>query len=492
MNTRDILFITFFLPLLILLFVFTVQSSSAAIYGITIGDTNFTCGKNDSICPSDYVNCEACTVDTTGDTDALADDPDCCTSNSCGLGCTVSGEVCGDSRNEYTKNETDSEGDIVGSGSEEDCKSTGCTTEHVIDDVNDPACVDRYEDGTALGIDYTHNCADDGTLYRPYTYTSDLCSSDVSCHDTDDTSDEEICDEGNWHDADESEIYCHATGGTWIVTGTHTSDTVKDDYDGDLYEYCDSDDGYFVTGGIVAETYRGSGACEALEGVTVSIKDMDITSHVYDTDTTEEARWSTIISDCDNLDNAVGTYVVMLEPDTYYLVAEKDGYNTVTKTIDLSSMTGDETLDYFEMYLSAECQSDCTMNDRTCYASCDGVNGCNYLSYEGMSVAAYCDGRREGYRYVLSEKIDPVSNSIYGDEVYCCTETPQSYNREYFSAEDVETNCVENIIEREKTVLLNGEWVDIHFVIFSDPQPEKEDCTEYENFRCDVYGEAFC
>lgn len=496
MNTRDVMVITLFLPILILLFIAVVQSSSAAIYGITIGNTNFTCGTNDSICPSDYVNCEACTIDTTGGTGAIADDPDCCTANACGWGCTDSGEVCGDSTNEYTKDETDSDGASVDSGGEEDCSATGtiCTTEEVIDSDNNPACVDSYEDGTALGYDYTHNCADDGVLYRPYTYTSNLCSSDVSCHDTDDTGDEEICDEGNWHDADESETYCDAASGIWTICTTCIGpDTSNDDYDGDLTNgYCDGDDGYFVTGGIVAETYRGSNACEALEGVTVSIKDMDDTTHIYDTDTTEEAIWGTIISDCDNVDNIVGKYVITLEPDIYYLVAEKDGYNTVTKTIDLSTMIGDETLDYFEMYLSAECQSDCTMNDRTCYASCDGVNGCSYASYEGTSIATYCDGRREGYRYVLSEETDFVSNSVYGDEVYCCAGEAQSYTREYFSAEDVETNCVENIITREKTILLNGEWVDLHFVIFSDPQPEKSDCSEYENFRCEVYGEAFC
>ncbi len=492
MNTRDVLFLVLSFPVLTLLFIFTVQSSSAAIYGITIGDTNFTCGVSDDICPPDYAGCQACTDDTTGDTGAVADDPECCVANSCDWGCTDSGEVCGDSTNEYTKDETDSEGNSVDSGGEEDCAGTGCTTEEVIDDDNNPACVDSYEDGTTLGIDYTDNCADDGALYRPYTYTSSVCSSGVSCHDTDGTGDEEICDEGNWHDADESETYCDAADGTW-TTGTSTSDTFNDDYDGDLTNgYCDGDDGYFVTGAIVAETYRGSTACEALEGVTVSIKDMSDTSLVYDTDTTESATWSTIISDCTNPDNTVGEYVVTLEPDTYYIVAEKDGYNTVTRTLDLSTMTGDETYGYFEMYMSAECQSDCTMNDRTCYASCDGVNGCSYSSYEGTSVADYCDGRREGYRYVLSEETDETSNSVYGYEVYCCNEAPQSYTREYFSAEDVETNCVENIISREKTVLLNGEWVDLHFVIFSDPQPEKEDCSEYENFRCEVYGEAFC
>ena len=44
----------------------------------------------------------------------------------------------------------------------------------------------------------------------------------------------------------------------------------------------------------------------------------------------------------------------------------------------------------------------------------------------------------------------------------------------------------------ERTVLVNGELLTIHFVLFSDPKPEKEDCEVYEDFRCDVYGEAFC
>ena len=76
MNTREVLFLVLSFPVLTLLLLFTVQSSSAAIYGLTIGDTNFTCGANDSICPSDYVACTACAEDTSGDTGAIADDPD--------------------------------------------------------------------------------------------------------------------------------------------------------------------------------------------------------------------------------------------------------------------------------------------------------------------------------------------------------------------------------------------------------------------------------
>lgn len=491
MNQRDASFLIICSPLLVFIFLLSLHTSSAAIYGITIGDTNFTCGSDDDICPSDYAGCVGCADDET--LSASQNDPDCCEANACGWTCTDAGVVCGDSTTEYSKDETDSEGETVSSSTAEDC-SGRCTpgTEEVIDDENNVACVDTYYNGTeTLGYDYTYNCADDGVLYHPYTYTSNLCQHDISCHDTEGDGDDEICDAGNWHDPDESETYCDAAGGTW-TTGESGTDSFHDDYNNDLSEYCDGDDGYYVTGAVLAETYRGSDACEALEGVTVSIKDMSDTSQVYDTDTTEEASWSTIISDCDNADNTVGEYVVTLEPDTYYLVAEKDGYNTVTRTIDLSSMTDDETLDYFEMYMSAECQSDCTMNDRTCYASCEGVNGCSYSSYEGTSVATYCDGRREGYRYVLSEETDETSNSVYGYEVYCCAEEPQSYTREYFSAEDVETSCVENIIEREKTVLMNGEWVDIHFVIFSDPQPEKTGCSEYEDFQCEVYGDAFC
>jgi hypothetical protein len=494
MNQRDAFFLLLSSPLLILIFLITLHASFAAIpYGITIGDTNFTCGANDSICPSDYVNCEACTDDTTGDTGAVADDPDCCEDNACGWSCTDAGVVCGDSTNEYSKDETDSEGDSVDNGGEEDCNGSGCTTEEVIDDENNPACVDTYYNGTdTLGYDYTYNCADDGVLYHPYTYTSNLCQHDISCHDTEGDGDDEVCDEGNWHDPDESETYCDAAGGTW-TTGSSTSDTFNDDYDGDLTNgYCDGDDGYYVTGAVLAETYRGSTSCEAAEDVTISIKDMSDTTIVYDSDTTEySSSWSYETFTCQS-GNEVGTYTVTLAPGEYYLVAEKDEFNTVTRSIDLSTMTDDETLDSFWIYYSADCQSDCTKNDRICYAECEGVNDCTFPSYEGTSVATYCDGLRKGYRYTLTEVTDETDNSVEGYEVSCCNNEPESYTRDYFTAEDVVTNCVENIISRERTVLVNGELLTLHFVLFSDPKYEKEGCEEYEDFRCDVYGDAFC
>lgn len=495
MNKRDILFLVVSSPLIMLLLIISIHASSAAIYGITIADSNFTCGTRDYVCPSDYAGCGGCTDDET--LGASQDDPDCCEANACGWACTDAGVVCGDSSNEDSKDETDSEGDSVDSGGEEDCNGSSCTTEEVIDDENNVACVDTYYNGTdTLGYDYTYNCADDGVLYHPYTYTSNLCQHDISCHDTEGDGDDEVCDMGNWHDPDESETYCDAVSGTW-TTGTSTSDTFNDDYDGDLTNgYCDGDDGYYVTGAVVAETYRGSGYCEAAEGVTISIKDTTDTSIVYDSDATEySSSWDTVLG-CheDTTTNDVGTYTVTLAPGEYYLVAEKEGYNTVTRSIDLSSMTGDETLDAYlvTMYLSADCQSDCTKNDRICYAECEGVNECTYSSYEGTSIAAYCDGLREGYRYVLSETTDEADNSIYGYEVYCCTGEPQSYERDYFSAEDVETSCVENIISRERAVVVNGELLTLHFVLFSDPKPEKADCEKYEDFRCDVYGDAFC
>ena len=466
-----------------------------AIYGITIGDTNFTCGTDDDICPSDYAGCQGC--GDSSEYNASQDDPDCCEANSCDWPCTEAGVVCGDSTDEYSKDETDSDGASVDSGGEEDCSGTGivCTTEEVIDDENNVACVDTYYNGTdTLGYDYTYNCADDGVLYHPYTYTSSLCQHDISCHDTEGDGDDEICDAGNWHDADESETYCDAASGTW-TTGTSTSDTFNDDYDGDLTKgYCDGDDGYYVTGAVVAETYRGSSYCEAAEDVTISIKDMSDTTIVYDSDTTEySSSWDTLL-DCheDTTTNDIGTYTVTLAPGKYYLVAEKDGFNTVTRSIDLSTMIGDATLVSFWVYYGADCQSDCTKNDRICYAECEGVNDCSFTFYEGTSVSTYCDGLRKGYRHTLTETTDETDNSIEGYEVYCCNNEPESYTRDYFTAEDVETNCVENIISRERNVLVNGELLTLHFVLFSDPKPEKADCEEYEDFRCDVYGDAFC
>ncbi len=470
--------------------VISAVTDPGTIAGITIGDTNLTCGEEDDICPSDYANCSSCVIGS------AVDDPDCCTDNACGWGCTNAGVVCGDSDDEIWSDETDSEGDTVSDSSAEDC-SGNCTagTENVIDDENNPACVDTYYNGTVNSYDASENCAEDGIVFMPYSQTSNICAEERSCRDTDDDGDREVCDGGNWHDPDESETYCTAAEGVW-TTGTGT-DTFKDDYDGNLSNgYCDGDDGYKVTGAIVAETYRGSSYCEAADGVIVSIKNITNTSRVYDTATTaSSSSWSeTTTCHQDSADNSVGSYTVTLEPGKYYLVAEKEGYNTVTQTIDLSSMSSDQEHSYFWMYYNDECQSDCTKNDKICYAACEGVNGCNYSSYAGTSIADYCDGLQKGYRYVLTEEIDAASNSIYGSEVYCCNTEPQEYVRDYFTSDDAETNCVENIISREKGFFLTGEWAIFHFVLFSEPHPEKSDACKslYANFACEVYGEAFC
>lgn len=458
---------------------FLIPSAYAGIYNITIGADTLTCGTNDDICPSDYADCEGC-IDSSGNS---IDDIDCCNSV-CGWGCTDAGVVCGDSTNEIWKEETDSEGDTIDDSGVEDCSGT-CTsgTENVIDSTDSPACLDTYYNSTS-------SCADDGILYAPYTDTSSVCQEDVSCMDTDADGDMEICDGGNWHDADESSTYCTAYTGTW-TTGTGT-DTFYDDYNGDLLDgYCDGDDGYIITGAVVGETYRGSPHCEPLTDVTITIKDTATLSTI-DTDTTAySSSWSeTLTCHEDSADNDVGVYSVTLEQGTYYLVAEKSGYNTVTRTITISS--ADEELESFWMYLNAECQSDCTMNDRVCHAECEGVNGCTYSTYESESVANYCDGLREGYRYVLSETEDSAADIVYGYDVYCCNNEPEYYEREHFTADDVETSCVENIISKKKAITVNGEVLDIHFVLFSDPHPEKTGCSEYQDFACDVYGDAFC
>ncbi len=179
-----------FISLLLALSAFAV-TDPGTIVGITIGDTNFTCGEADDICPSDYVTCDPC-LSSSG---TAVDDPDCCTANSCGWGCTDAGVVCGDSSDEIWKDETDSSGNTVSSGSVEDCGGS-CTsgTESVIDDDNGEACVDTYYNGTTEGYDSADNCADDGVVYMPYTATSNVCSDDRSCHDTDDDGDNEWCD----------------------------------------------------------------------------------------------------------------------------------------------------------------------------------------------------------------------------------------------------------------------------------------------------------
>lgn len=454
-----------------------LPSVFAGMYGINISTTNFPCGTNDSICPADYAGCQPCVTDATLGTSE--DDPDCCSANNCGWGCTAAGILCGDSTNEIWKDETDSEGDTVSDSGVEDCSGT-CTsgTEHVIDDSNDAACIDTYYNSSS-------SCADDGILFGPYATT---CEEGVNCRDTDDDGDAEICDSGNWHDADESETYCTAVSGTWETSSG--TDSFADDYNNDLSDgYCDGDDGYTLIGAILAETYRGSSECEAAEGVAVTIKDANDTTSVFDNETTAySASWPYETFSCQS-GNEVGKYTLTLPAGTYYLVAEKSGYNTVTKTI---TITEDAVLSSFWIYLNAECQPDCTKNDQICYAACDGVNNCSYSSYENSSIATYCDGLKKSYRYVLSESTDETSNSVYGYEVHCCNNTPAFYTREYFTADDAETNCVENVISRTKSFWVNGELLSLNFVVFSDPVPEKEGCSQYADFLCEVYGGGFC
>ncbi|MFA6888599.1 MAG: hypothetical protein WC254_03820 [Candidatus Woesearchaeota archaeon] len=473
--------------ILFLITLLFIPSVCAGIYNLTIGTDSYVCGIDDDICPSDYAGCQGCISDD----DSSVDDPDCCAANACGWWCTDAGVVCGDSTNEITKDETDSEGDTVDDTGVEDCYSTGCTTEHVIDDDNSPACLDTYYDSLS-------SCADDGILYGPYTDTSNICEEDVSCKNTDaetaeDNGDMEICDAGNWHDPDESETYCTAVGKTWVGSGVDTgTDSFIDDYNGILDDgYCENDDGYIITGAVLGETYRGSSSCEPLTDVTISIKDTITTTTIYATDTTiYSSSWSELLTCHEDSGNDVGTYSVTLNSGTYYLVAEKSGYNPVTNTITVES--ADMELEAFWMYMNAECQSDCTMNDRFCHAECAGVNGCTYATYGTESVATYCDGLREGSRYVLSEIEDPVTHTISGDQVYCCIGEPTGYEREYFTIDDVETSCVENIISKKKVITVNGEVLNLNFVSFSDPKPEKTGCSEYQDFACIVYGEAFC
>jgi 5-hydroxyisourate hydrolase-like protein (transthyretin family) len=478
---------------------------SATITGVTIGDTDYLCGEEDGICPSDYAGCAG---DGTCYIDGYIDDPDCCLPEVCSsFWCTATEEVCGDSTNERTINEADSELDNVdgtgsGDGIIENCAGT-CTTETegVIDDSNEPACADSVEDGDVLGFDVTENCADDGALYRPISYTT-LCSTDVSCHDTDDDGDLEICSNGGWHDADESETYCDAIAGTWVPAGVESgTDAELDDYDNDLATgYCSGEDGFTIYGAIVAELTRGSEYCEPAEGITIKIVSKDDTeTTIVSTVTTYAESWSTTLGCHEETSaNDVGYFELTVPEGEYYLVAEEEGYNTVTTELSASSSEADAdgfiTVPAFWIYLAEGCQADCTMNDGICYEGCDGVNSCAFQTYEetGESVGTYCNGLREGYRYVLSEEEDEMANTISGDEVYCCTGTPQTYEREHFTAEDAETNCVENIISKDKGFTLNGEFVQFHFVMFSDPDPTKDDCEEYEGFMCEMYGGGWC
>lgn len=468
-----------------ILLVFLLKEATAAIYGITIGDTNFPCGISDGICPSDYAGCQPCADDTTGSTGAVANDPDCCSPMVCtSFWCTAASIVCGDSTTEQAKDETDSEGQTVANTGIEDCYSVGCTSEQVVDNSNDPACLDTVTNST-------DSCADDGILFSPYTTTT-TCEENVNCRDTDDDGDTELCTGGNWHDPDEAETYCTAVEGTWTM-GEGTSSAL-DDFNGDLTDgYCEGDDGFTMRGAIVAETYRGSSYCEPAIDVTVTIKDVGDTSIIYEsTTTTYEETWSEILG-CHEIStsNDVGKYTLALRAGTYYLVAEATGYNTVTKNI---SVIEDATFDAFWLYLNENCQADCTKNDKICYSACEGVNGCTFPTYSGSgeSVATYCDGMKKGYRYVLSETTDAESNTVSGDHVYCCNNEPEAYSREYFSAEDAETSCVENVISKSKGIWLNGEWVNLNVVIFSDPMPEKSGCYEYKDFMCEMYGGAFC
>jgi len=484
MNTK---FFLFFISLFIIPFI------HAALQGVIIGTDDYVCQDSaetaDGICPSDYgsadfTNCEAC---LNADNNYV-NDPDCCSPIYCSFDCTDAGVVCGDSSDERQRYETDSQGDTVTDSSPEDCYGLCISgTEHVIDDDTSWGCLDTaYDD--------PYSCADDGEIYSSIVTTANACENGNTCHDTDTDGDYELCDGGNWHDPDESQYYCEAAGYAWILPGVEFGiDSDKDDYDNDLSNgYCDGDDGFVVIGAIVAETYRGSGECEAAAEevigtpVTVTIKDIDDTSTIASIETTYQQSWTEETLSCQDT-NDVGSYEFALPAGTYYRVTEADGYNTVTNIIDVSA---DETAPLFWIYLNDACQSDCTMNDDICHASCQGVNGCAFSSYEGKSIGEYCEGYKKGYRYVLSEQ--ESGSTVTGDEVYCCTGEPQEYEREYFDPDDSQTNCVENVISQSKGVWLNGEWVDVHFVVFDDPHPEKTGCNEYAAFACEVYGDAFC
>lgn len=478
MKKRFVVFITVFILLLSIVY--------AQIQGITISDTDFLCGNEDGICPSDYAGEQACTTDATSGSDE--NDPECCAEAADhGWTCTTTGVVCGDVATESLLDEMDSEGETVDSSTAEDCSGT-CTDEQVIDDSNDQACWDSDRD-------QADDCADDGVLYDSYTTTSSVCEGGVSCHDTDVDGDSEVCENSRWHDPDEDEDYCIAVSGEWkYQAGT---DTTADDYDGDLSNgYCDGDDGFVILGAVVEEIYRGSESCEAAGDVTITIKDVDDPTIIYATTTTV---YSTDLSDYEHsTDSALlcasrteaGLYTLSLDAGTYYLVAEKTGYNTHTQTITITDSTD---IPPITLYLNAECQSDCTMNDNVCYAACAGINGCAYNDYttdsgDVVSTSVYCDGQEKGSRYEISST--DTGSAETGTEVYCCTGIPQTYTRT--AVQSVDTNCVENIIAREKSFIVNGEPLTLHFVVFSDPQPEKAGCEIYEDFMCEMYGGGFC
>ncbi len=216
-------------------------------------------------------------------------------------------------------------------------------------------------------------------------------------------------------------------------------------------------DNYYEIG-IVEEALIGETECQASYNSTIYIKDKDDPTIIYETLTiTENTSWPTIIECLDDYWNDVGYTNATLSEGEYYVVVEKEGYNTRTENITLSG-TSNSTL--IQLYLSSECQSDCTMNDGVCYAECNGSSGCEFYNNETLNL---CDGANDGDRFEYSEDY----------EVECCTGTPEYFERiEYTGVtEDSEESggsgaelC--DIIVKEYYVTIRGEPSKVRLLFF--------------------------
>lgn len=297
-------------------------------------------------------------------------------------GC-IGEDTCGNDPGEVYQEEYDSEGDIAGTGDEEDCYGTedtlGCN-EQIIDDNPSGSCI---TDST--------NCVDDYNAYESVTILG-TCVVGHNCNDADDANgDFEICDNGKWHDPDESETYCDYHGYTWT---TCTTDCGTDDFDGDTTNgYCVEDDGVTIIGTVIGELID-----QETPGV---ITDRDVEVELKNPDLT--TMYGPIIADSGD-----GIFSIDALAGQYFLVINAEGYMSHLENITVSIP---EDIGVFELYLSSECQPDCTRNDNICYSECDGINGCNYGEYydeDGEHVRDLCHLQHVYYPWELNESSEYI------------------------------------------------------------------------------------
>ena len=344
--------------------------STGLLQSVTIcGDTYNVDTASDGMCLSAAPYDDSCTP-------GYFNDPDCC--GQCGWVCDDVSELCGDAPNEYWQDELDSMGNTVTT-----------STETVLDAVNEGACVSTLT-----------NCADDYDEYFDYS-GSGPCTVGVNCRNVDNANaDFEVCDAGNWHDPDESAVYCDAVNiFDYNVYWTTTDVGGYDDYDNDKTNgYCYGDDGFTIYGEVTDP-----------EGDPI-----EMASFAF-----QDVGNNAMVSEGFSLPD--GTFQANVFANSYNIVVEKEGYIPYTEAN--FELLASQPMD-FELALSSECQSDCTTNDGYCHAECDGVNGCAFSPETNLAletVAVVCNGKGVGWN------VDFDTTTTYpAGQVLCCTGSPEA------------------------------------------------------------------